>query len=266
MSNKFEYDNIQNIIKNFFSSDDPDDLINNLEKLIIEETKKIILNILNKKPSIKIGNTGRIGAQISQWIQDEFVNYIKIHKPLFFKNPESSPSKKTKSNWDAKFLFSIKNILEIPIWIDFKTFKKNYNDSNPDMGTPKKFFDFLLNEDGFYIMFIYLFYESVGDQINFINYDEKNKIKIYFLKDISSSFRRNPKNQIQVNVKESPDLRSRKAFIDILIKKLGESYERQIKIAQTAIKKLPEEAQKAIEKNKKQEKIILDKIKKLKKD
>lgn len=131
------------------------------------------------------------------------------------------------------------------------------------MGTPKKFFDFLLNEDGFYIMFIYLFYESVGDQINFINYDEKNKIKIYFLKDISSSFRRNPKNQIQVNVKESPDLRSRKAFIDILIKKLGESYERQIKIAQTAIKKLPEEAQKAIEKNKKQEKIILDKIKKL---
>jgi len=86
-------------------------------------------------------------------------------------------------------------------------------------------------------------------------------VKIYFLKDISSTFRRNPKNQLQVNISAKPEERSREDFINVLFEKIGESHKRQIEISTKALKELEKGDTKAklLEINKQSE----DRIKKL---
>ena len=86
-------------------------------------------------------------------------------------------------------------------------------------------------------------------------------IKLYFLKDIHHSFRRNPKNQLQVNISEKPEYRSRKSFIKLLMKKISESYNRQIKISQKALKRISKEEKALLKKNKESEIRILNNLK-----
>ena len=90
---------------------------------------------------------------------------------------------------------------------------------------------------------------------------DKDFIKLYFLKDIHHSFRRNPKNQLQVNISEPPEYRSRESFIKLLMSKLKESHKRQIQISQKDLKKISIEETILIEKNKESEIRILNKLK-----
>ena len=60
----------------------------------------------------------------------------------------------------------------------------------------------------------------------------------YFLKDVSSTVRRNTKNQLQVNISAEPEYRTRSEFITFFIEKLKEGYERQIKLAKERMNKI----------------------------
>ena len=63
-------------------------------------------------------------------------------------------------------------------------------------------------------------------------------VKIYFLKDINHTFRRNPKNQLQVNISAKPELRTRVEFINLLFDKIEESHKRQIAISNKALEQI----------------------------
>jgi len=125
------------------------------------------------------------------------------------------------------------------IWIDFKAVKVSSADSNPDIGTPDKIID-LINQGYFYLAYIFVYYEETENGLKFVKNDDNEFVKLYFLKDISSTFRRNPKNQLQVNISAKPEKRSRAEFINILFEKITESHKRQIEISKKALKEIEE--------------------------
>ena len=89
---------------------------------------------------------------------------------------------------------------------------------------------------------------------------ENSYTKAYFLKDIHHSFRRNPKNQLQVNMSEKPEYRTREEFINLLISKIEASHKRQIKISEKCLKDIENVRKKLLQKNKASEKELLKKI------
>lgn len=209
------------------------------ENLLVIELEKIINNIVKDNEIINISAKTRAGAEISDWLEDKFVEYTNNHQ--YFYNSESAPKGKTKNPWDAKTYFRLSSIHE-ELWIDFKAIKISQLDSNPDIGTPNKIFN-LIKNGSFYLVYIYVYYESINSQVKFVKYENKYT-KIYLLKDISKTVRRNPKNQLQVNISVSSEYRSREEFIDLLIQKLKESHQRQIEISQkqlVSLDKLKEE-------------------------
>ena len=123
------------------------------------------------------------------------------------------------------------------IWIDFKAVKVSSADSNPDIGTPDKIID-LIYSGFFYLVYIFVYYEETGEGLKFVKNVDNQLVKLYFLKDISSTFRRNPKNQLQVNISAKPEERSRKDFINVLFEKIEESHKRQIEISTKALEEL----------------------------
>ncbi len=230
--------------------------IKNLEKLIIEEVNKVVTQIIHDYPELNISAKARAGAEVSDFLEEKFVEYSSRNK--FFKDSEKSPKGATKNPWDAKTIFCFKNLQEI-IWIDFKALKTSGKDSNPDIGTPNKIINFI-KAGNFYLLYIYVFYEETQNGLKFVKIDGDFTTS-YFLKDIHHSFRRNPKNQLQVNMSEPPEYRSREEFIKLLMKKIGESHERQIKILEKALKKISEEENSLLKKNKESEAKILGSLK-----
>lgn len=229
--------------------------IKNFENLIISETDKVILRIINDFQELNISAKSRAGAEISDFLEDKFVEYVKSNK--YFKESEKSPKGATKNPWDVKTVFCLNNLREI-IWIDFKALKTSGKDSNPDIGTPNKIVSFI-KEGNFYLLYVYVFYEETEKGLKFvkINGDYTNS---YFLKDINHTFRRNPKNQLQVNMSELPEYRTREDFVKLLVKKIKESHERQIKISDKALKNLSEEEEILLKKNKESEAKILENL------
>jgi SwaI restriction endonuclease len=73
--------------------------------------------------------------------------------------------------------------------------------------------------------------------------------KTYFLKDIHHTFRRNPKNQLQVNISQGIEYRSREDFINLLYDKLRESHQRQIQISTKKLSQLDDEKQNLLQSN-----------------
>lgn len=226
--------------------------IKNFEKLIIEEFDKIILQIIKNYPELSISAKARAGAEISDFLEEKFVEYSS--KSKFFKDSKKSPRGATKNPWDAKTKFCFKNIQEI-IWIDFKALKTSSKDSNPDIGTPNKIVTFI-KEGNFYLLYIYVFYKETNDGLKFVKLNG-GYTKSYFLKDISHTFRRNPKNQLQVNMSEPPEYRTRENFVKLLMKKIKESHERQIKISKKTLQKLSAEEKILLKMNKESEAKIL---------
>lgn len=229
--------------------------IKEAEKVIINEFKNIMIQIIHDYPRLNVSAKSRVGAELSSFLEEKFVEYSSENK--FFRDSKKSPKGATKNPWDVKTIFCFKNLEEV-IWVDFKALKVYGKDSNPDIGTPNKIIKFI--KDGhFYLLYIYVFYKEIEGGLKFIETNE-GFIKLYFLKDIHHSFRRNPKNQLQVNISESPEYRSRENFIRLLMNKLKESHNRQIKISQEFLKKISKEEKILIEKNKKSESKTLNKL------
>ncbi len=231
--------------------------INEFETLILSELKAVVSEILIKNPTPNISAKSRAGAEISSLLEEQFVIETTNHK--YFKKSISSPDGATKNPWDALTFFCVNNHEEL-IWIDFKAVKVSSADSNPDIGAADKTIK-LLKQNGFYLVYIFVYYEQSINGLKFVKNNEGEKVKLYFLKDISSSFRRNTKNQLQVNISKASENRTREEFIDVLLKKIIEGYKRQKNIAERELKKYDSEKIKSelIELNKEQE----EKIKKI---
>ena len=202
------------------------------ETLIISELKTVTERILSNIPHPKISAKSRAGAEISSLLEKEFVRETVNHN--YFKNSLASPDGATKNPWDAMTHFCVKGYHE-KIWIDFKAVKVSSADSNPDIGTPDKIFD-LINSGYFYLVYIFVYYQETKDGLEFVQNTDNEMVKIYFLKDINHTFRRNPKNQLQVNISAKPEFRTREAFINLLFEKIEESHKRQIAISNKALK------------------------------
>lgn len=200
-----------------------------ISSIIITDSK------LNKLPA----SSGRIGATISDYLQEDFVNYVNDSKsPIAneLSSASEAPKEKTKNPFDAKCSFDYDGRHE-EIWIDFKALNIEKVDSNPDIGTPYKVIKFI-NDGNFYIVFIIVYYDK--DQNNNFKYTkyEGKYTNIYLLKDVSSSMRVNPKPQMQVNMKSVPEYRTREEFIELIGDKLSESYDRTEKNLQKRRKNL----------------------------
>jgi len=229
--------------------------IKEFENFILEELEKVIIDIVENNLKLPISAKARAGAEISNWLEEKFVEKTKNHE--YFKDSESAPKNKTKNPWDAKTVFKYKNIEE-EIWIDFKAFKITSADTNPDIGSPKKIFK-LINEGNFYLAFIHVFYQANSTGLEFVKH-EGYYTKSYFLKDISSTFRRNPKNQLQVNISAPPEYRTREKFIKMLISKIKESHKRQIEISNKELNKIDKEEKQLLKSNGESEKKLIKKL------
>lgn len=229
--------------------------IKEFENLILSELKTIVESIIKNNLVLNISAKSRAGAEISAFIENEFVKKTKNHKYLY--DSISSPKDATKNPWDVKTYFRLKSHIE-EIWIDFKALKISSLDSNPDIGTPNKVIQFIKNGN-FYLTYIYVYYREKGNKLEFVDH-ENNYTKIYFLKDINCTFRRNPKNQLQVNMSAPPEYRDRENFIKLLFQKIKESHQRQIGISNKALMKLDAEENKIIAVNKETEKNLSKKI------
>lgn len=205
--------------------------IRDFEKLILSELKKVIERIINKNQEPNISAKSRAGAEISSLLEEQFV--LETAKHQYFSKTLASPSGATKNPWDAITYFCIKGHKEV-LWVDFKTVKVSSADSNPDIGTPDKIFD-LIYSGFFYLVYIFVYYEETKTGLKFVKNADNEFVKIYFLKDINSTFRRNPKNQLQVNISAKPQERTREEFINILLAKIEESHKRQMKISKKAL-------------------------------
>lgn len=207
--------------------------IKELETLIADEIDKVVVRIIKDNKRLNISAKARAGAEISDWLEDKFVEYTREHQ--YLKGSESAPKGSTKNPWDARTYFAMKTESE-EIWIDFKAFKVSSADSNPDIGTPDKIINFI-RRGSFYMLYIYVYYQEYENGLEFVKLDGKYT-KTYFLKDISSTVRRNPKNQLQINISVKPEYRSREEFIRLLIHKIKESHQRQIKISEKKLKEI----------------------------
>lgn len=85
--------------------------------------------------------------------------------------------------------------------------------------------------------YIFVYYEGEQDHLKFSKYDNE-MVKAYFLKDISPTVRITKVNQLQVNYSEKPVYRTRAEFINFLIDKKKQSFERSLKKVQTELENL----------------------------
>lgn len=200
--------------------------IRDFEDLIKAQINDIILKIIANNIYLNISAKSRAGAEISDWLEERFVEESENHQ--YLKNSEFAPKGKTKNPWDARTFFTYHNHRE-EIWIDFKAFKLSGKDSNPDIGTPNKIIDFI-EKGGFYLLYVYVYYEEYKNGLKFVE-EDGNFTKSYFLKDISSTVRRTPTNQLQVNMSANPTYRTRDEFIELLMEKLREGLVRQLEQA-----------------------------------
>ena len=196
------------------------------------DIEDIFTNIITSHNYIfPISAKSRSGAEISDYLEDAFVEYFHNNSHPRIYNPTGSPKGHTKNPYDFCFNYKTENKeFDDLIWGDIKATKFSYNDSNPDLGTPEKVIKFIL--DGhFYLMFVFLEYESTEDnQTKFRKFDDGKFVHCQFLKDIHHSVRINPKPQFQVNIHEPEEYRTREEFIEMFYQKYNESIDRIIAI------------------------------------
>jgi hypothetical protein len=202
------------------------------EELIKTEISTVITNIFNDKPTLPIDvrQGERVGDAISKFLESKFVEFTKQHQ--YFKESESSPTGKTKNPWDAQTYFEINGHKEL-IWIDFKAVNVDNDNSNPDSGTPNKVFELMFKHNSFYLLYIVVYYQGLGEGLG-LRFVEKDEVivKPIFLKDVEQNMHITPPNQIQFNVFASESYRTRDEFIDFFKNKLIESNKRRIEDAQ----------------------------------
>lgn len=230
--------------------------IREYETYVRETITNVIKNIISENNTLNISAKSRAGAEISDWLEEAFVSATKDHELLL--DTEAAPKGKTKNPWDARCFFQLNGHKE-EIWIDFKAFKLSSVDSNPDIGTPNKIIKFI-EEGSFYLLYVHVYYAEDGDGLQFIE-SEGKMVKSYFLKDISSTFRRTPTNQLQVNISANPTYRTREEFIELLMRKLREGLVRQLEKAELKLSDIDQQIQSLKLKNAASQNSIEEKIK-----
>jgi hypothetical protein len=148
--------------------------IRELEDLIKSQIKQVIINIISHSQHLPISAKSRAGAEISDWLEERFVEYTRDHQ--YLKDSESAPKGQTKHPWDARTFFYLQDLSE-EIWIDFKAFKLSGEDSNPDIGTPNKIIKFI-EAGGFYLLYIYVYYEEDNNGLKFVKSSDRNYVSI----------------------------------------------------------------------------------------
>lgn len=201
-----------------------------LELQMKQDIESVFTNILKEHNyTFPISAKSRAGAEISDYLEDDFVNYLTIHKHERIYNPLSSPKGKTKNPFDVCFNYRCSDAnFDDLIWGDIKATNIFYKDSNPNLGTPEKIIDFIMNGH-FYLMFILFKYETTEDnKIRFIQFEDEKYVHCQFLKDINHSVRISPLPQFQVNIHEPEEYRTREEFLELFCTKYHESIERNI--------------------------------------
>lgn len=201
-----------------------------LEELMKRDIEIVFTNILKEHHYIfPISAKSRSGAEISDYLEDAFVEYLLLHQHPRIYNPLGAPKGATKNPYDFCFNYKCTDIgYDDLIWGDIKATKRSYDDSNPDLGTPEKIIKFIM--DGhFYLMFVFLEYDSTEDnQTIFLPFEDGKYVHCQFLKDIHHSVRINPKPQFQVNINEPEEYRTREEFLQLFHTKYNESINRNI--------------------------------------
>jgi hypothetical protein len=202
------------------------------EDLIKTEISAVITKVFDDIPTLPIDvrQGERVGDAISKFLETKFVEYTQEH--FYFKESQASPTGKTKNPWDAQTYFEINGYREL-VWIDFKAVNVDNDNSNPDSGTPNKVFELIFKHNSFYLLYIVVYYQGLGSGLG-LKFVEKNgkKVKPIFLKDVEQNMHITPPNQIQFNVFEEEQYRTRDEFIDFFKNKLIESNKRRIEDAQ----------------------------------
>ena len=126
--------------------------IKEFEELIISQLQVVVEKIIEDYPRLEISARARAGAEISDWVEEKFVEYTREHR--YFHSCESAPKGSTKNPWDARTRFRLENNVDEEVWIDFKAFKMSSANSNPDIGTPRKIIS-LISGGNFYLVFGY---------------------------------------------------------------------------------------------------------------
>lgn len=220
------------------------------EEQLCKSIEEVVDGIVQSHLNLNISAKSRAGAELSDYLEDKFVEVLKENDNEYISNPVGSPKGSTKNPWDAKCEFEFMGRKEI-IWIDFKAFKVSSVDSNPDIGTPKKVIKFI-QEGNFYLVFVMVYYDATSDGLEFAKY-KGEYTKVYLLKDVNHTFRLNPKPQLQVNIAAEPEYRTREEFIDLLMEKHRQSYERQEKALIKKLKTIDEIQADLIDSNRKAE-------------
>jgi hypothetical protein len=235
--------------------------IQEYETLITNSLDEVVGNIIkaNTKLSIAVKKGERVGDGISKYLENKFVEVTHNHP--YFKESLASPVGKTKNPFDVQTIFEYKGHREL-IWIDFKAVNVENDDTNPDSGTPDKVIT-LMQSGFFYLAYIIVYYQGHSDGLEFVAHKDKY-VKSYFLKNVNSSMRITPANQMQVNGFAEPEVRTRESFLDFLLKKKIESNERKLKKATQELENFKTGVLK--KKTASQEEITIELLKKLNKE
>lgn len=205
------------------------------ESRVLVEIQGVIESIVRANPVLPISARARVGAEISDYLEDEFVRATAEHP--YFRNSTGAEKGDTKSRWDARTFFQLGDHRE-ELWLDFKTTKAGSSGSNPNMGTPDKIMNWI-NSGGFYLTYVTLSYRALGTQLEFVKQASGEYANVYFLKDISRTVFRSSINQLQVDAKAHSEYRTRDEFISLLLEKMATSYTKQIQALQNKLGALP---------------------------
>lgn len=205
------------------------------ETLITTQLDELVGNIINTNPKLNIAvkKGERVGDGISKFLENKFVEFTQNHQ--YFKESLASPEGKTKNPFDVQTIFEINSHREL-LWIDFKAINVDNDDTNPDSGTPDKVLK-LMKSGYFYLVYILVYYKGNETGLDFVKNNGKF-VKSYFLKDVSSTMRITPANQMQVNGFAEPMYRTREEFLEFLLQKKIESNERKLKKATEELENL----------------------------
>lgn len=204
--------------------------VKEFETLMKKDIEEVFNSILVEHDYLfPISARSRSGAEISDYLEDSFVDYLTKNPHDRIYNPKGSPKGATKNPYDFCFNYKCANFnFDDLIWGDIKATKFSYADSNPDLGTPEKIIKFIL--DGhFYLMFVFLeYYATENNQTKFRQFSDGKYVHCQFLKDINHTVRINPKPQFQVNINEPEEYRTKEEFLDLFYTKYQESMDRII--------------------------------------
>ncbi|GAB4189717.1 MAG: hypothetical protein Fur006_31260 [Coleofasciculaceae cyanobacterium] len=208
------------------------------ETIILNLIAQIFEQIIQDNLTLSIRAKSRAGAEISDFLEDKFVEIAENKEGVI--KVGGAPKGQTKSPFDIYLIYEFYPTEKELIWIDIKATNVVYSNSNPDMGTYKKFLDFF-KQGHYFAFYCHFAYLPEGEGLKFVNTPQGELFNLFLLKDIHHSFRIQPNNQLQVNYAAPPEPRSLIDFINLLQTKLQESLIRRQKIIERELNKLDNE-------------------------